>query len=141
MGINIGFGGVSKDRYPCESKYPSPHVSIWDKHEHHVNYTTVAGKSLTLPNPDPKNWKIVQAQQYGKYLLVKINYPDCTNYEGNKILLYEETAVAHLILQRLVDPHFSNNAIFKSPIARFEPTEKGWYLGETLAMHCDTLTK
>lgn len=141
MGINIGFGGVSKDRYPSESKYTSPHVSIWDKHEHHVNYSIVAGKSLTLPNPDPNNYKIVRSEQHGKFLLIEINYPDCTNYEGNKILLYQNITIKKLLSQKLIDPHFSQNKNYKSPIARFEPTEKGWRIGETLAKYCDLLTK
>jgi len=79
-----------------------------------------------LPNPDPSNYKILREKSIGKYLLIVVNYPDCKNYEGNKILLYENVTMQQLTKQKLVDPHFSDNAKFYSPIARFEPTEKGW---------------
>jgi len=84
---------------------------------------------VKLPNPDPKNYEVIEAKQEGIYLLVKIRYPDCTNYEGMKILLYEDTTLPKLLRQKYIDPHFSQNDKFKSPIARFEPTDKGWDLG------------
>jgi hypothetical protein len=81
-----------------------------------------------LPNPDPKNYIIKRYIQIDKYLLIEINYPDCTNYEGNKILLYENITLNQLKSQKLIDPHFSENKNYVSPIARFEPTDKGWEL-------------
>lgn len=80
-------------------------------------------------NPDPNNYKIVKHLQFGKFLLIMINYPDCTNYEGNKILLFDNVSLFELIKQEKIDPHFSNNKKYKSPIARFEPTVYGWILG------------
>ena len=41
-------------------------------------------------------------------------------------MLFENVTMQQLKKQKLVDPHFSDNAKFYSPIARFEPTEKGW---------------
>lgn len=87
------------------------------------------------PNPDPKNWKIMQFKHFGyngDFLVVKIHYPDCTNYEGNKILLYENTTITQLKGQKYIDPHFSMSA-YKSPIARFIPTERGWNMAVSLA--------
>ncbi len=83
------------------------------------------------PNPDPNNYKIKKATGYKigdkKYLLVLIEYPDCTNYEGKKILVYDGIDKSfYLTNQKLIDPHFSENKNYISPIARFEPTEKGW---------------
>lgn len=78
-------------------------------------------------NPDPSNWKIVEWKQFDEYLVVKIHYPDCTNYEGVKILVYENMTLPMLKKQKKIDPHFSENKEFKSPIARFEPTEDGWF--------------
>jgi len=83
-------------------------------------------KDLKLPNPDPFNYIINKNYQMGSYLLVDITYPDCTNYEGRKLLLYENTTIVGLKKQRHIDPHFSSNKKFHSPIARFEPTEDGW---------------
>ena len=82
-----------------------------------------------LPNPDPYNYKIVRAQEVNNNLLVMINYPDCTNYEGNKILAFKNYTVEKLLKRKSVDPHFSNNTKFKNPVARFEPTDLGWNLG------------
>lgn len=67
-----------------------------------------------------------KATGLGKFLLLEIQYPDCTNYEGRKILVFEDTALIELTRQGSIDPHFSNNPRFKSPMARFEPTAKGW---------------
>lgn len=79
-----------------------------------------------LPNPNPKHFRIISHHQNGKYLLVMVNYPDCTNYEGNKVLLYENVWLEDLLSQNSVDPHFSHNKRMYSPIARFVPTIKGW---------------
>ncbi len=78
------------------------------------------------PNPNPYKFKIVEWIQIGQYLTVKINYPDCTNYEGNKILVYDGIDIDDLRKYDAIDPHFSVNKKFKSPIARFEPTDQGW---------------
>lgn len=85
-----------------------------------------------LPNPNPNNYKILQHKKIGNYLIIKINYLDCTNYEGNKILVFENCRLDELLYQKSIDPHFSENKKFKSPIARFKPTEKGWKLAELM---------
>ena len=77
-------------------------------------------------NPDPTKYKILQNIQVGNHLVIKINYPDCKNYEGNKILVFENCTLEDLKNQKIIDPHFSDNKNFKSPIARFEPTGRGW---------------
>lgn len=83
------------------------------------------------PNPDPTNYQIVKAEEHGKYLIIKINYPNCTNYEGNKILVFKATLL-ELVNQKVIDPHFFNNKDFKSPIARFVPTDEGWGMARIL---------
>lgn len=87
-------------------------------------------KSSWTPNPNPENYTILAHKEFsnGK-LLVKIQYDDCTNYEGKKILLYDKCTLKQLQDQKLIDPHFSDNKEFKSPIARFEPTIQGWMMG------------
>jgi hypothetical protein len=80
------------------------------------------------PNPQPHRYKILKALRVRNYLIVKIKYLDCTNYEGVKILVYQGIRLADLKKQKLIDPHFSENKKYNSPIARFEPTEKGWRL-------------
>ncbi len=77
---------------------------------------------------DPTNYKIIKAHEENKFLLVKINYPDCKNYEGNKILLFKDLTLLELVNQKLIDPHFfeKNELEIVSPIARFVPTDEGW---------------
>jgi hypothetical protein len=78
-------------------------------------------------NPDPANYRVLKVEEYGKFLLVKINYPDCKNYEGNKVLLFRDVTPADLLMQRHIDPHFcESTSEFKHPIARFAPTDEGW---------------
>lgn len=76
-------------------------------------------------NPDPQNYKILNSSQYGNRIALKVLYPDCTNREGVKILVYEDNLV-DLINQRSLDPHFGDKEDYKYPIARFEPTDQGW---------------
>jgi hypothetical protein len=79
-----------------------------------------------LPTPNPSNYIIKRSWEKNGNLLIEINYPDCINYEGNKILLYKNTTLKELKKQKYIDPHFSENKKFKSPFSRFEPTENGW---------------
>ena len=80
---------------------------------------------MTLPNPKPDNYSLVRSESINGYLIIELKYHDCTNYEGCKIMIYE-CSLSDLMEQRLIDPHFCNNDNYFSPIARFEPTEKGW---------------
>jgi len=77
-------------------------------------------------NPDPASYTLQRSEQIGAFLILKINYPDCANYEGDKILVFKDVTWKQLAEQKLIDPHFSNNKEKISPIARFEPTEQGW---------------
>lgn len=77
-------------------------------------------------NPNPENYKIINNISLSGYLIVFINYPDCDNYEGNKILVYKNCDIYKLKKQKSIDPHFSENEKFYSPMARFVPTEEGW---------------
>lgn len=77
------------------------------------------------PNPDPMRYTILQSEQVGKYCVLTIQYHGCLNYEGQKILVYEAW-LEELKNQPALDPHFSENTEYYSPIARFEPTVTGW---------------
>lgn len=82
-------------------------------------------------NPDPSRWEIVKTESIGNYLIVKIRYPNCTNYEGNKILVFRGISAKTLVEQRLIDPHFFEGSNkYQSPLARFVPTEEGWEMAK-----------
>jgi hypothetical protein len=88
-----------------------------------------------LPNPDPNNYTIVKTSMIMNFLIIKIKYHDCINYEGNKILVFENCTLKDLQEQKLIDPHFSENKKYHSPIARFEPTDGGWRMASHFALH------
>ena len=86
-------------------------------------------EQLFVGNPNPMACEIIESKQIGKYLIVKVNYSTCENYEGNKILLYENINKQQLLeikKQYGIDPHFSHKMPKISPIARFVPTKEGW---------------
>jgi len=89
-------------------------------------------KLSNYPNPDPNNYKIIRSYEFNNKLIIEIKYLDCTNYEGHKILYYEDCTLIKLLKQKSIDPHFSENKKFYSPTARFEPTEKGWNIAYNL---------
>ena len=76
-----------------------------------------------FPNPNPKNFKILNITQIKKNVLLVVQYPDCINYEGKKIMVYYNVKKSEILKLKSLDPHFCDNCI--SPFARFEPTEKG----------------
>jgi len=107
----MGIGMFSRDRYD-ECSCPKP---VYE-----------APVVVHPGNPDPANYQLVDTLTIGNFLIVEIKYPNCKNYEGRKILVYEGVTWQKLRSQKLIDPHFSANKKFISPIARFEPTDRGW---------------
>lgn len=80
--------------------------------------------SAPNPNPDPKNFRFVQFEEVESNLVVMIEYPNCTNYEGKKILLFKEMTLNDLFKKKEIDPHFVETDT--SLMARFQPTNEGW---------------
>lgn len=70
-------------------------------------------------------FKIMATHQEGKNIAVLIKYPDNTNYNGNKIVVFKNKTKEQVSKMKEIDPHFlpDNNII-----ARFEPTNEGWEL-------------
>jgi hypothetical protein len=105
-----------------------------NSYDHPPEKTTETSSSPPLP--DPRNYKIKKYLEIDNNLLIEIQYLDCTNYEGNKILLYKDISLELLKSQVLIDPHFSENSKYRSPAARFEPTDAGWKMGIG-CLHCE----
>ena len=90
--------------------------------------------SVTPGMPNPTKFSIENSVQVGNFLVVQLKYSGVTNFEGRKILVYENITIDEFNKQGHADPHFSNNAKFYSPIARFEPTGSGWYRAKRFAV-------
>lgn len=92
--------------------------------------STGCGQTPTSPpqrsNPNPYRYRILKSVQIGNYTVIKVNYPDATNFEGNKIAVYYTKTLHKLAISKYLDPHFDPNG--NGPIARFVPTEQGWNL-------------
>lgn len=91
-----------------------------------INARIQSGPVYMEGNPDPSNYTILKSKKVGRFLVVKIHYPDCNNYEGKKILVFENISVRTLKNQKHLDPHFCDHISHISPIARFVPSDNGW---------------
>ena len=95
-----------------------------------VNRCKSSPYSLQGSNPNPSNYIVSKATivkgPNSSLLVMLVVYPDCTNFEGKKILVYKTNLTAKEFLNktRKLDPHFSTNEL--SPIARFAPSADGW---------------
>lgn len=90
--------------------------------------------SAIAPNPNPGRFEIIDERVIGPYLVLMVNYPDCTNYEGKKLLVYTGWKSSEFLLMHTkgkLDPHFKND--ISSPIARFRPTKESYLLIERMA--------
>lgn len=81
-------------------------------------------------NPKPDNYEIVDYFEGYNHLAMFVKYPDATNYEGNKVLVYEGVSLLNILHQRTIDPHFLDDETYFSPIARFVPTPEGWVMAK-----------
>lgn len=79
---------------------------------------------ITSLDPNPRIFEIVKSYEHNSHTVILIKYPNCTNYEGNKILVYLHTSKEDLKKLSVIDPHFSEKS--SSPFARFIPTDRGW---------------
>jgi len=90
--------------------------------------------AVSNSNPDPNNFRVLEEKAVGDYLMLLVNYPNCTNFEGDKILVFKSFSSAKELLRftdNKLDPHFARGQT--APIARFPPTENGkamcmWFL-------------
>ena len=92
-----------------------------------------ADKPAVLPNPDPRRFQIEREERIGSCTIALVRYPNCTNFEGRKILVYWQ--VGSLLNATVLDPHFCDEVgcISPCPIARFVPTPLGWSMARAFA--------
>lgn len=106
----------------CSGKECYVDGGSWSKFRSVGLFTT----SQPSGNPKPDKFRIEKYKIVSNFLVVLVHYPDCQNYEGQKILVFKDLTVEKLHNLRLLDPHFCNSPRHPSPVARFEPTDRGW---------------
>ena len=77
-------------------------------------------------NPDPKKFNILHHVKEGKYVLLLVEYPGCTTFEGKKLLVFRDLGLRKLLALTELDPHFCDDPSHPSPVARFRPDDQGW---------------
>lgn len=116
MGLSMGFAKCMSNPYRndcCAHASISPPVFV--------------PVSAPLPNPSPERFSILRSERVGDYLILMVHYPDCTNFEGVKIMVYQgfaDTAALLAASNGKLDPHFCPHG--PSPLVRFKPNEKGF---------------
>ncbi len=120
MGISI-FGGSS---CKCAAAVPAAVVAP----------APLEPKAAVSGNPDPEDFEVLDAWEtlLGQCCVLRVRYAGATNYEGVKILVYARGLV-EVTGERRLDPHFCDGPGCLSPVARLEPTERGWRLAQRLA--------
>lgn len=120
MGLGIGFS-CSRNDYGCSCA--SREYSSAD-----ICEETAKAKIDTGVNPNPYNFRIVWASVVNGHTIMKVNYPNCTTYNGDKLLLLR--GIWPITMHKL-DPHFFEGD--HPVIARFEPTQEGNQLANLCA--------
>jgi len=77
--------------------------------------------------PDPSRWALIRKKQFKHGYAIHVKYFDCTNFEGNKIMVYR----GQYKLRTVMDPHFADSD--DAPIARFKPDREGWLAAQRFA--------
>jgi hypothetical protein len=126
MGVIKHFSSSSLDETPRSNVSKSIFHRYKDDENHNFDPPKFAiDEYVGLPNPKPDNYTIIRSVKIGRLLVILVKYHDCTNYEGDKVMVFRCT-LDELRIQGLIDPHFCDNKKYYSPIARFEPTTAGY---------------
>ena len=94
----------------------------------HMPGTLEHGKEDMSNTPNPKEFAIIQIKQINNHVVAKLQYPNCRNHNGLKILVWENTNLNDITMGSYIDPIMSINDV--KLIAEFIPTEYGWKLAE-----------
>lgn len=82
-------------------------------------------------NPNPSNFRILDLDLVGKYIIATVYYPNCTNYEGRKVIVFKNMSTSDIRNLRSLDPHFLENG---NIVARFAPTSEGYALARKMCL-------
>ena len=84
-------------------------------------------------NPNKYRFEVLKFDRVNGWAVVILAYADCTNFGGKKVLVYDDADQAWEAVQGgCVDPHFLDEGV--SPVARFEPTQRGLEMAQAFAL-------
>ena len=84
----------------------------------------VGSQRFALGDPQPHRFEVISVELLDGYTLAKIKYPDCQNFDGIKILIYEGDVRDEINNAKILDPHFLEKGL--SPVARVKPAYGGF---------------
>jgi len=84
-------------------------------------------QNTVAPNPNKHNFKVMGYIHGDVYDILIVHYPDCTTFDGLKILVVSHGSVDENTKE--LDPHFFEDG---NVIARFIPTGEGINLAQQL---------
>lgn len=76
-------------------------------------------------DPDPYRFHIERTYAANSWVAAIIVWPQASNYDGRKVCVFACT-LAELAAATRLDPHFQEQRGPLVPLARFEPTKRGW---------------
>ena len=98
-------------------------------------------KGSRTGNPDQRNFRILRFEVIERFTVVLAQYPNCTNFEGKKVLVFENVPRDTIHKLDTMDPHFCDSEVHPSPVARFVPTGKGWQYAIEFCKHASKSAK
>lgn len=99
---------------------------------HPNNPANVRAQKLEARTPDKNNYEILEAARFGKHLVLKVQYPNCSrcSYEGTKVMVFLNISEMEALKWKEIDPHFRDGkgsvTAAPSPAARFPASPQGW---------------
>jgi len=138
MGITNLFSGNSRRKGRGRRKnYKAPTTTNNNTTTNTETDTSTKSQSSKKDgNPKPYNFSILKAYVNGDTGCVAVMavYPDCFNYDGKKVLVFDNWEKFNKEIfskdDSLMDPHFLEGEL--TPFARFKPTDKGWKTAKKL---------
>ena len=86
-------------------------------------------------NPVPTRFAIQLTKRIGEFDILLVKYPDCKNFEGDKILVFRGlNGTDRAQMKGQIDPHFTKGKL----VARFVPTHDGWGMAEAFVRQANS---
>jgi hypothetical protein len=125
----------------CHCKSPQEHAqraedqrqySAQASIEHERKKSADRVRELAERSPNPDEFKIVDYEQVGAHLVLKVRYPSCVRcaFDQCKVMVFFRATMKKALGWTRIDPHFreekDSGLQAPSPAARFPASAEGW---------------